>query len=72
MTFCVGGGPVRNWGGRTSFILKHFRGTSKKKHPVEKEKWHGAGGGDSAGGQGGTLPSGPIQQQVPVDGVVRP
>ena len=24
MTLCVGGGPVRNWGARTSSILKHF------------------------------------------------
>ena len=33
MTLCVGGGPVRNWGARTSSILKHFRGDQSKKTP---------------------------------------
>ena len=27
------GGPVRNWGARTSSILKHFRGDQSKKPP---------------------------------------
>ena len=38
LTNLLGGGPGRKSGARTSSILKLFRRTSKKKHPVSSKK----------------------------------